>query len=61
LLSTLEDEAIATVENEATQADWMGDLSGGLGVDQAARCGRGSAATSGLCGLTIGASIRPIG
>jgi hypothetical protein len=42
--ATLENEAIATVENEATQTDWMGDLGGGLGVDQAARRGRGSAA-----------------
>ncbi|MBB2988534.1 hypothetical protein FHW14_003731, partial [Terracoccus luteus] len=29
--TTLENEAIATVENEATQTDWMGDLSGRLG------------------------------
>jgi hypothetical protein len=36
LSTTLENEAIATVENEATQTDWMGDLGGGLGVDQAA-------------------------
>ena len=42
--TTLENEAIATVENEATQTDWMGDLGGGLGVDQAACCGWGSAA-----------------
>ena len=41
--TTLENEAIATVENEATQTDWVGDLSGRLGVDQAARRGRGSA------------------
>ncbi|WP_344257499.1 hypothetical protein, partial [Terrabacter carboxydivorans] len=34
--TTLENEAIATVENEATQTDWMGDLSGGLGSDPAA-------------------------
>jgi hypothetical protein len=33
--ATPEFEAIATVENEATQTDWMGDLGGGLGVDQA--------------------------
>ena len=44
LSATLENEAIATVENEATQTDWMGDLGGGLGVDPAARRGRGSAA-----------------
>jgi hypothetical protein len=44
LSTTLENEAIATVENEATQTDWMGDLGGGLGVDQAACRGRGSAA-----------------
>src|SRR3954453_5539225 len=42
--ATLENEAIATVENEATQTDWMGDLGGGLGVDQAACRGRCSAA-----------------
>src|SRR5947208_1514258 len=42
--TTLENEAIATVENEATQTDRMGDLSGGLGFDPAARCGRCSAA-----------------
>ncbi len=41
---TLENGAIATVENEATQADWMGDLSGGLGIDPQARRGWGSAA-----------------
>ena len=33
LSATLENEAIATVENEATQADWLGDLSGRLGID----------------------------
>ena len=44
LSTTLENEAIATVENEATQTDWMGDLSGGLGFDPAAGCGRCSAA-----------------
>jgi hypothetical protein len=27
---TLENEAIATVENKATQTDWVGDLSGGF-------------------------------
>jgi DNA-binding GntR family transcriptional regulator len=32
LSTTLENEAIATVENEATQTDWMGDLCGGLGL-----------------------------
>jgi hypothetical protein len=26
-------EAISTVENEATRTDWMGDLGGGLGFD----------------------------
>jgi len=31
--TAFENEAIATVENEATQTDWMGDLGGGLGVD----------------------------
>jgi hypothetical protein len=45
LSTTLENEAKATVENEATQTDWMGDLSGGLGFDPAAGCGRCSAAT----------------
>ena len=44
LSTTLENEAIATVENEATQTDWVGDLGGGLGVDPAAGGGRGSAA-----------------
>lgn len=34
--TTLENEAIATLENEATQTDWMGDLSGRLGSDPAA-------------------------
>ena len=43
--TTLEKEAIATVENEATQTDWMGDLSGGLGFDSAAGRGRCSAAS----------------
>ncbi len=42
--ATLENEAIATVENEATQTDWMGDLCGGLGSDSATGCGRCSAA-----------------
>ena len=37
-----ENEAIATVENEATQTDWMGDLSGGLGIDPQTRRGWGS-------------------
>jgi DNA-binding SARP family transcriptional activator len=32
----LENEAIAPLENEATQTDWLGDLSGGLGADPAA-------------------------
>jgi pimeloyl-ACP methyl ester carboxylesterase len=48
--ATLESEAIATLECEATQTDWMGDLSGGLGVDPPACGGRGSAA-SGRAGL----------
>jgi hypothetical protein len=39
LSATLESEAIATVENEAAQTDWVGDLGGGLGVDPAACCG----------------------
>src|SRR5581483_4567786 len=43
----LENEAIAPLENEATQTDWVGDLSGGLGADPAAGCGRGSAAAGG--------------
>ena len=47
LSTTLENEAIATVENEATQTDWMGDLSGGLGSDQAAGRGRCSATSGG--------------
>ena len=42
--TTLENEAIATLENEATQTDWMGDLCGGLGSDPAAGRGRCSAA-----------------
>jgi len=42
--TTLENEAIATLENEATQTDWMGDHFGRLGVDQEACRGRGSAA-----------------
>jgi hypothetical protein len=45
LSTTLENEAIATVENEATQTDWMGDLCGGLGSDSAAGGGRCSAAS----------------
>ncbi len=36
--TTLENEAIATVENEATQTDWRGDLSGRLGIDPQAVC-----------------------
>jgi hypothetical protein len=32
----LENEAIVPLENEATQTDWLGDLSGGLGADPAA-------------------------
>src|SRR5262245_64417 len=47
LSTTLENEAIATVENEATQTDWMGDLSGGLGSDPAAGGGRCAAAAGG--------------
>src|SRR5215211_5983218 len=43
--TTLENEAIATLENEATQTDWMGDLSGELGSDSAAGRGRCSAAS----------------
>lgn len=43
--TTFENEAIATLENEATQTDWMGDLSGRLGSDPAAGCGRCSAAS----------------
>ena len=53
--TTLENEAIATVENEATQTDWMGDLGGGLGVGPAAGGGWCSAA-SGCAGLGIGRS-----
>lgn len=30
--ATFENEIIATVENEGTQTDWVGDLSGGLGA-----------------------------
>ena len=44
LSTTLENEAIATVEIEATQTDWVGDLCGGLGSDSAAGCGRCAAA-----------------
>src|SRR3954468_21423156 len=40
LSTTLENEAIATVENEATQTDWMGYLCGGLGFDPAVGGGR---------------------
>lgn len=49
LSTTLENEAIATVENEATQTDWMGDLCGGLGSDPAA-CGGRCFAASGRAG-----------
>ncbi len=38
-------EAIETVENEATQTDWVGDLGGGLGSDSAASRGWFSAAS----------------
>ena len=55
LSTTLENEAIATLENEATQTDWVGDLSGGLGVDPSAGGGRGAAA-SGRADLGIGRS-----
>jgi hypothetical protein len=44
LSTTLENEAIATFENEATQTDWVGDLGGELGIDPAAGRGRCSAA-----------------
>jgi hypothetical protein len=44
LSTTFENGATATVENEATQTDWMGDLSGGLGSDPAA--GRGRCSTT---------------
>jgi hypothetical protein len=47
LSATLEGEAVATLENEAIQTDWLGDLSGGLGVNPAAGRGRGSAAAGG--------------
>ena len=43
--TTLENEAVATVENEATQTDWMGDLGGGLGSGPAAGRGRCAAAS----------------
>src|SRR3954451_22088290 len=52
--TTLGSEAISTVENEATQTDWMGDLSGGLGSDPAAGRGR-CAAASGRAGPRCGA------
>jgi hypothetical protein len=45
--TTFENEAIATVEFEATRTEWMGDLSGGLGVDPAAGRGGCSAAAGG--------------
>jgi hypothetical protein len=64
--TTLESEAVATLENSATQTDWMGDLGGGLGVDPAAGGGRGSAAAGregsghcagdGGCGGAVGPS-----
>jgi hypothetical protein len=41
--TTLENQAMATPENEATQTDWMGDLSGRLGFESTA--GRGIALT----------------
>jgi hypothetical protein len=47
LSAPLENEAIAPLENEATQTDWLGDLSGRLGADPAAGRGRGSAAAGG--------------
>lgn len=37
--ATFDNEAMTTVENEATQTDWMGDLIGELGFDSAAGCG----------------------
>ena len=42
------------VENEATQRDWMGDLSGGLGFDPAVRCGRCSAAAGRTGWVSVG-------
>jgi hypothetical protein len=36
LSAPLENEAIVPLENGATQTDWLGDLSGGLGADPAA-------------------------
>ena len=44
LSTTFENGAVATLENEATQTDWMGDYFGRLGVDQEACRGRGAAA-----------------
>jgi len=44
LSAPVENSAIVQVENETTQTDWLGDLCGGLGADQAAGCGWGSAA-----------------
>src|SRR5215217_7781926 len=43
--TTLENEAVGTLENEATQTDWLGDLSGGLGVGPPVGGGWGSAAS----------------
>lgn len=39
MLATFENEAMTTVENGATQIDWLSDLIGGLGFDAAAGCG----------------------
>ena len=47
LSTTLENEAIATVENEATPTDWLGDLGGGLGTDPEAGGRRCPAAAGG--------------
>ena len=44
LSTTFDNRAIAALESEATQADWMGDHFGRLGVDQEACRGRPSAA-----------------
>ena len=44
LSTTFDNRAIAALESEATQADWMGDHFGRLGVDQEACRGRGAAA-----------------
>src|SRR5829696_2043982 len=45
LSTTLENEAVGTLENEATQTDWLGDLSRGLGVGPPVGGGWGSAAS----------------